>query len=184
MAESLVAGGGAADIGGNSNAASRSLWLLSGAAMTAVLLAPAVWNGFPIIFPDTGGYLTVAITGAPLPGRSALYGLFLRAGIPLAFWPCIILQCALMAWLLTVTLRVNGLGGRPWLTLCIVAALTVTTSLPWLAGQLMPDILFAASVLALYLLGFAHERLARWERYALAAVIALSIPTHMAAAGL
>ena len=185
MADSLVAGGETtAGLPRHSNAASRATWVLSGAAMTLVLLAPAIWNGFPIIFPDTGGYLTVALTGMPLPGRSALYGLFLRAGIPLAFWPCVILQCALMAWLFTVSLRVNGLGGRPWLTFFIVAGLSVTTSLPWLAGQLMPDILFAASVLALYLLGFAHERLARWERYALAAVIALSIPTHMAAAGL
>ena len=185
MADSLVASNGsAANSAGHSNAARRSVWVLAGAAMTVLLLTPAIWNGFPIVFPDTGGYLTVAITGMPLPGRSALYGLFLIAGIPLAFWPCVILQCALMAWLFAVTMRVNGLGGRPWLTLCIVAGLTVTTSLPWLAGQLMPDILFAASVLALYLLGFAHERLARLERYALAAVIALSIPTHMAAAGL
>ena len=185
MADSLVTRGDTtAGLGGHSNAASRANWILSGAAMTLALLTPAIWNGFPIIFPDTGGYLTVAITGTPLPGRSALYGLFLIAGLPLAFWPCVILQCALMAWLFAVTLRVNGLGGRPWLTLCIVAGLAVTTSLPWLAGQLMPDILFAASVLALYLLGFAHERLARFERYALAAVIALSIPTHMAAAGL
>jgi hypothetical protein len=185
MADSLVASSGpAADIGGHSIAASRSVWILSGAAMTAMLLTPAIWNGFPIIFPDTGGYLTVALTGVPLPGRSALYGLFLTAGIPFAFWPCVLLQCALMVWLFAVTMRVNGLGGRPWLTLGIVAGLTVTTSLPWLAGQLMPDILFTASVLALYLLAFAHERLARFERYALAAVIALSIPTHMAAAGL
>ena len=51
----------------------------------------------------------------------------------------------------------HGLGGRPWLALGIVAMLTVGTSLPWFAGQLMPDILFPAAVLALHLLAFRGE---------------------------
>ena len=185
MVESLIAGNGAAaGIDEGSRAGHRAIWALAGAAMVLVLLAPAVWNGFPIIFPDTGGYLVAALTGAPMLGRSALYGLFLSAGIPFAFWPCVVIQAAMMAWLFAVTLRVNGLGGRPWLALGIVALTTVTTSLPWLAGQLMPDILFAAATLALYLLAYAHDRLARWERIALAATIAVAIPSHMAAAAL
>lgn len=185
MADSLVAGGGApVGIDNRSIFANRAAWMLAGAGMVLAQLAPAIWNGFPLIFPDTGGYLTAAILGTPMHGRSALYGLFLSAGIPLAFWPCVILQSALMAWLFAVTLRVNGLGGRPWLALGIVVLLTATTSLPWLAGQLMPDILFAAAALVLYLLAYAHDRLARWERFALAATIAVAIPSHMAAAGL
>lgn len=185
MADSLVAGGGApVDVDNRSIFVRRATWMLAGAGMVLAQLAPAIWNGFPLIFPDTGGYLTAAILGTPMHGRSALYGLFLSAGIPLAFWPCVILQAALMAWLFAVTLRVNGLGGRPWLALGIVVLLTATTSLPWLAGQLMPDILFAAAALALYLLAYAHDRLARWERFALAATIAIAIPSHMAAAGL
>jgi hypothetical protein len=62
--------------------------------------------------------------------------------------------------------------------------LTVGTSLPWFAGQLMPDILFPMAVLALYLLSFRSERLAPWERFCLAAVIVAAIPSHMAAAGM
>ncbi len=185
MADSLMAGKSTpAGIDGNARAAGGASWIIAGTAMVLVLLAPAIWNGFPIIFPDTGGYLIAAMTGTPMLGRSALYGLFLVAGIPFAFWPCVILQCALVAWLFIVTLRVNRLGGRPWLALGIVALTAVTTSLPWFAGQLMPDILFAAAVLALYLLAFAQERLARWERYALAAAIAITVPSHMAAAAL
>jgi hypothetical protein len=188
MADSLVAGGGRdstrASVGNISKISHRAGWAMSGLAMVLVLLAPAIWNGFPLIFPDTGGYLIAALSGTPMHGRSAFYGLFLSAGIPFAFWPCIILQSALMAWLFAVTLRVNGLGGRPWLAFAIVAFTTITTSLPWLTGQLMPDILFAAAALALYLLAYAHDLLARWERLLLATVIAIAIPSHMAAAGL
>jgi hypothetical protein len=183
MADSFVEGSSSALVL-RAGVTGRAAWLLAGAAMVLVLLAPAIWNGFPIIFPDTGGYLIAAMTGTPMLGRSALYGLFLSVGIPFAFWPCVIIQSMLMAWLFAVTLRANGLGGRPLLALGIVALTTLTTSLPWFAGQLMPDILFAVAALALYLLAFAHERLARWERLAFAAAIAFAIPSHMAAAAL
>ena len=152
--------------------------------MLFALMAPALWNGFPLIFPDTGGYLDRPILGTLSIGRSALYGLFLYTGVSFSFWPNVILQSALTVWLIVLTVRRHGLGGRPWFAVAIVAMLTVCTSLPWFTGQLMPDVLFPAAVLALYLLSFRNERLARWERFILAAVIVFAIPSHMAAAGM
>jgi len=163
---------------------SRLAWIAASTAMVALMLAPAIWNGFPIIFPDTGGYFTAPMVQQMANGRSALYGLFLILGIPLAFWPSVIAQAALMAWLFVVTLRVNGLGERPYLALGLVALLCVGTSLPWFAGQLMPDILFPAAALSLYLLGYADTALARWERWLLGAVVAFAMASHMAAAGM
>ena len=150
--------------------------------MLFALAAPAIWNGFPLIFPDTGGYLTRPLEGTLDMGRSALYGLFLDAGISSAFWLNVILQSALAAWLVALTLRAHAFGGRPWLALGVVALLTVTTSLPWLTGLLLPDLLFPAAILALHLLLF--RQLATWERGVLAGVIAFAIASHMAAAGL
>jgi hypothetical protein len=159
-------------------------WIASCAAMLLVLAAPALWNGFPIIFPDTGGYLLRPIEGTLDLGRSALYGLFLATSIPLAFWPIVFAQAALTIWLIVLVLRVHGSAGRPWLAFGTVALLSLLSSLPWMAGQLLPDILFPAAMLALYLLTFATEKLIRWERFALAGVIAFAIASHMAAAGL
>lgn len=159
-------------------------WIAASAAMVLVLLAPALWNGFPLIFPDTGGYLARPFEGTLTLGRSALYGLFLYVGIPAAFWSNAILQAALTVWLIVLTMRALNLRNQPWLALTILAALAATTSLPWFAGQLMPDILFPAAVLALYLLTFQAAPLAGWERGALVVVIACAIPSHMAAAGL
>ena len=159
-------------------------WILAAAGMIAAMLAPAIWNGFPIIFPDTGGYFTAPMVQQMANGRSALYGLFLILGIPLAFWPPVIAQATLMTWLIVVTLRVNALGGRPYLALGIVAFLCIGTSLPWFAGQLMPDILFPSAALSLYLLAYADTALARWERWLLGAMIAFAMASHMAAAGM
>jgi len=159
-------------------------WVLASAAMLLALCAPALWNGFPLIFPDTGGYLERPLEGTLDLGRSALYGLFLAAGVPSAFWMNVVAQAALTVWIIVLALRAHGFGGRPWFAFGVVALLALLTSLPWLAGELLPDILFPAAVLALELLIFRCDRLAGWERIALGGVIAFAIVSHMAAAGL
>jgi ABC-type amino acid transport substrate-binding protein len=153
-------------------------------AMVLVLLAPALWNGFPLIYPDTGGYLARPITGTLEMGRSALYGAFLLAGAPLRFWPNVLAQALATIWLVTLTLRAHGLGNRPLLALSIVVAVTVTTSLPFFVSQLMPDVLFPLAVLALYLLAFRLDALSMLERVSLCALIAFSMASHMALLGL
>ena len=35
----------------------RALWALAVSASIALLMAPALWNGFPLLQWDTGGYL-------------------------------------------------------------------------------------------------------------------------------
>lgn len=148
------------------------------------LLAPALWNGFPLIYPDTGGYLARPFDHDLEMGRSALYGAFLAAGMRLDFWPNVMAQAGLSLWLILLTLRAHGLGGRPLLALGVVILLAAGTSLPWYASQLMPDIFFPAAVLSLHLLAFRHDALTVLERAALAGVIAFAIPTHMAILGL
>src|SRR5450631_4838107 len=96
-------------------------WTLASMAMVLALMTPALWNGFPLIFPDTGGYLDRPLFGTLGMGRSALYGLFLYAGVPFAFWPNAIAQSALTVWLIVLTMRAPGLSDRPWLALGIVA---------------------------------------------------------------
>jgi hypothetical protein len=157
-----------------------AIWLTVVITCAALLLAPALWNGYPLIYPDTGGYLMRPLTGTLELGRSALYGAFLLTGARLAFWPNVILQALLIAWLIALILRVHDLRRPPWLALAIALVLTLATSLPWFASQLMPDILFPAGVLALYLLAYGADRLNVLERLALCAVIAFAIAAHMA----
>ena len=46
-------------------------------AATLMLLAPALWNGFPLLEYDTGGYLARWFEGTLEVSRSTVYGLFL-----------------------------------------------------------------------------------------------------------
>lgn len=148
--------------------------------MMMALLAPALWNGAPLVFSDTGGYFTRPIDGELLMGRSAFYGWLLYLSIPDAFWPVIVAQAAAVTWIVVLALRCHGLGGRPWLALSLTTALSLLTSLPWFAAQLMPDILFPAAVLALHLLAFRPTQLNAAERLGLSVLIAVAIASHMA----
>jgi hypothetical protein len=160
----------------------RISWTAATAAMVLILCAPALWNGFPLIYPDTGGYLLRPLTGTLEMGRSALYGAFLVGGAPLAFWPNVVAQALIVIWVVALSLRTHGLGNRPRLAVGIILALAVTTSLPWFVSNLMPDVLFAAAVLALYLLGFAT--LTVRDRAGLVALVAFALASHMALLGL
>jgi hypothetical protein len=159
----------------------RSLrWPLAALAMLAGLLWPALWNGFPIVFYDTGGYLDAAVSGVLANGRSTVYGMFLRLGIPSSFWLNIVVQAGAIAWLIAVSLRAHGLGGRPYLMASITLAMAALTSLPWYAAQLMPDVWLPAGALALYLLAFRTGAFRPWESWLLGFIVAFAIAGHMA----
>ena len=157
----------------------RTLWALASLVCVLLLLAPALWNGFPLLQYDTGGYLARWYEGILVPSRVVVYGLMLTASVPLAFWPVLLLQSALTVWVVALTLRSAGLGGRPWLLLAVIAALSLVTTLPWLTAILLTDIFAGLGVLALTLL-LRGEALTRAERIALILLVAVSAATHSA----
>src|SRR5471032_1028399 len=104
------------------NCARCALVYLAG---VAILIAPALWNGFALLQWDTGGYLARWYEGYLVPSRAVVYGLILNAGVPLGFWPVLLLQSLLSVWLIALVLRAHGLGSRPWLMLTSVVAMSV-----------------------------------------------------------
>ena len=144
-----------------------------------MLLAPALWNGFPLLQYDSGGYFARWYEGTLEASRSTVYGLFVTALARPNFWPVIIAQAGATVWIIALVLRVHGLA-RPLVLLVTIAVLSVTTTLPWLAGIVLTDIFFGLSVLALHLLVLRNDALARWERIALLVLVAFSAATHNA----
>src|SRR5215831_16041630 len=130
----------------------RALWALAVILSIALLLGPALWNGFPLLQYDTGGYLARWHEGTLVPSRAVVYGLILNAGEIAAFWPVVLLQAALTVWVVALMLRAHGLGQRPWLVPGVIAALSAVSTLPWLTSILLTDIFAGVGVVALYLL--------------------------------
>ncbi|MGE4559287.1 MAG: hypothetical protein AB7E77_03720, partial [Desulfobulbus sp.] len=91
--------------------ASLVCWLAS----LALLQAPALWNGYPLVFYDTGGYVEAALNRYLVPGRSLFYGLFLQL-FSLdwrSFWGVTIVQAACTLWLIHLLWRTHRLRGGP-----------------------------------------------------------------------
>ncbi len=158
----------------------RALWALAVILSLLVLMAPALWNGFPLLQYDTGGYLARWYEGYLVPSRAVVYGLILLAGVPLAFWPVLLLQSALTVWVVALVLRAHRLGKQPLLVLGVVTVLSVLTTLPWLTAILLTDIFCGLGVIALYLLLMRGNTLFPAERAGLIALIAVSVATHSA----
>jgi hypothetical protein len=147
---------------------------------TLILLLPALWNRFPLLEYDTGGYLARWFEGYLVPSRSTTYGLVLAAGWPLDFWPIVILQAAATVWIIGLLLRTHRFTVHPIALPAITAVLASTTALPWLASVLITDLFAGLAVLALHALAWHSDRIARRERLAVVVFIAFAVSTHSA----
>lgn len=138
-------------------------WLDAIVLMVAVLMmsGAALYNGYPMVYSDTGAYLR----GHNIGDRSVFYSFFLApAHLTHTLWSVVIAQCLLAGYLLRLVLReVFAIGSRLGF-LAIIVGLCMMTSLPWYAGFLMPDIFTPLMVLGLFMLAFCFERLSRWEQ--------------------
>jgi len=165
-------------LAGASPALVRPLCLLAG---LAALLAPALWNGFAVIFYDTGGYVQAALEMRLIPGRSLVYGLFLQAASLnwWSLWGPVLAQALATLWLVYLLLRCHGLpAGPPALALWAIG-LARPTGISWYSAQLMPDILVPLVVLTLWLLALHWPRLRRPEQAGLIGLALLGLLSHM-----
>ncbi len=128
----------------------------------ALLLWPALLNGYPIVFDDTGTYLSQAVHRYLGWDRPVFYSLFLfPLHMTLTTWPAIAAQAVLATHTLHLVRRVLLPAISPWWLLPFVALLAATTALPWFAAQLMPDVFTPLLIVALALLLVTPERLSR-----------------------
>jgi hypothetical protein len=147
-------------------------------AAILILLAPALWNGFPLLQYDSGGYLARWYEGTLEESRSTVYGLFLDLLARPDFWPAILVQTALTVWIIGLVLRVHGVRARPVVLVPLTLLLSVLTTLPWLTDVLLTDIFAGLSLFSLYLLVLRPDELRRWERVALLVLVGFAAASH------
>jgi hypothetical protein len=147
-----------------------------------MLIAPALWNGYPLLQWDTGGYLARWYEGYLVPSRSTVFGLYLHFGEDSNFWINLGIQALATLWMVQLTLRVFGIL-RPLRLAAVSTALILTTALPWLASTLLTDIFAGLSVLSLFVLVLHGEKISGTEKFALFAFTAFAAATHSATLG-
>lgn len=118
-----------------------------------LLLWPAVWNGYPIVFADTGTYLSQAVHRYLGWDRPVFYSLLvLPLHLTLTLWPVVVAQALLAALVLQAVVRALAPAAGRWWLVGLVGVLSLGTSLPWVVCQIMPDVFTPLLVLVLALL--------------------------------
>lgn len=156
-------------------------WILSIILSLAFFLTPALWNGFALVFFDTGGYVERVLEMNLAPGRSLFYGLFLWAASWgwWSFWGPVLLQSLATVWLIHLILRFHNLPAGPWMTALMSTGLGLLTGVSWYTSQLMPDIMIPLVTLSLWLLGCHWRKMTLPERGGLGIISLLGLMSHM-----
>ncbi len=142
-----------------------------------LLLAPALFNGFPLVYADTGTYLSSGFHPGVPADRPIGYGLFCRicSANGASLWGVVAAQALIAALVLVHAWQVAA--GRRWgLFLVTMTVLSATTGLGWYTGRLLPDAFTAPAIVSTALLVLAPLRLP-W-RIIHAMVVSLACSTH------
>lgn len=164
----------------------KPLWeAMAVVLLVPLLLAAALWNGFPLIFYDTGAYMLQSFGDKFVPERSPVFSLYiLLAGGGISLWLPVILQTLMMAFVMIETARVLTRRMTLPLILLLGLGLVLLTGLPWYAGQVEPDAFTPLVVLTLYLLAFHARRLGWWRCTLLILIAGISAAAHPSHLGL
>jgi hypothetical protein len=146
---------------------------------TLVVIGPALYNRYPLVYFDSGAYMEMAANLLPSYHRALGYPLLMRlTGWMISNWPIVILQGFLVSILsfrlVAFFLPVKRYGYHFFLIL----VLSFTTSLSWYAAQLMPDIFTLILVLATVLILLETATSKGWLAFYLV-VIFFSLLTHL-----
>jgi hypothetical protein len=151
--------------------------------------AVALYNEFPLTYPDTGTYIANArdVVGGFLGGaqpsffdRPLTYGLFL---VPFAssytLWLVPLAQGFLVAFAVDLTLRSVSISLSTSGFLALFAGLSTFTSLPFFSGQVMPDIFTSLVILLSFVTLWGSERLSQREQWAAGSLLIFAIASHL-----
>jgi len=150
-------------------------------AVALILLWPALMNGFPFIYYDTGTYLKAALSRTIPWDRPVFYSIFaLLLHWKYSLWPIVVAQALVVSALIQLTANLifgikSTLG-----TILTGLVLAAASSLPWFVGQIMPDIFTSVLILSILLITIAWHRMKSIERWFALALIPVSVSFHYA----
>ncbi len=144
-----------------------------------LLIWPALRNGYPLMFSDTGPLLEMGLEPSIGWDKPWIYGPFLALCWRTTLWLPLAAQALLVSWVLWLTQA--ALGGRQVrLHLALCAVLAVGSAAPWFTSLLMPDVFTPVAVLCLFVLAFGGDRLSRIELAGATVLGSVAVAAHLA----
>jgi hypothetical protein len=122
------------------------------------LLIPAFYNGYPLVYSDTGSYVASGMDLVIPEHRTIMYGLFIRFfSFNFSFWLVVFAQSLIVSYVLWHITRVINKTISKRLFLIGLALLSWFTGLGWYTSQIMPDIFTVTAIGTLLLLALKKD---------------------------
>ena len=143
-----------------------------------VLIWPAWWNGYPLLYSDTHVFITQPTPIAFNWDKPFIYGPWM---LPFhawqTLWGVVIIQGLLISHFVWLSSQALGLE-RPVRHVLICLAVSLLTGASWFVSLLMPDIFSGMVVLSIFILGFS-KKLSQSMLIWVSLVGALAIAVHL-----
>lgn len=143
--------------------------------LSQVLMWPAYYNGYPLVYSDSGTYIASGYLNEVPIDRPIMYGLFVRH-ISLAFslWIVLTVQSLLVIYIIHYCVKKFLESNVLVSTSIIVLALSFLSSISNYVSQLMPDIFTALCILG-YALVLLKEQWSKWDFFLILVLVFASI---------
>lgn len=131
----------------------NSFWTIALGA--SILTLVALYNGFPLVYSDTGTYISSGFEMFVPLDRPIAYGIFLRiTSVGLSPWLVILIQNLITSYVLysTVSTLIQDKRMIARAHLISVLSLTFFSGIAWYSNQLMPDFITPLVILILFVL--------------------------------
>jgi hypothetical protein len=147
---------------------------------SVILSVYALYNGYPLLYSDSGTYLAACMERFIPRDRPLTYSFFLRhLSLKETLWIPLFIQCLLVSWLIHLVFRnfTSVKNTWPW-HLGTIALLTLTTGLAVNADLMLPDIFTSILLLTGAILLFS-DKLTKGLRILLLLGYAYAMTTHL-----
>ncbi len=145
-----------------------------------IVVGPAWYNRYPLMYFDSGAYMEMAVNLEPSYHRALGYPLLIKfTGLHISNWPLILIQGLLISYLIYRYVDVFAPRATRYVWhFTSVVLLSFFSSVSWYAAQLMPDVWTLISVLSLGLI--VLDRAANWKRLSAYSIISyFGLLTHL-----
>ncbi|MCB0801815.1 MAG: hypothetical protein KDB74_01850, partial [Flavobacteriales bacterium] len=147
---------------------------------TIILIWPAIKNGYPLLFSDSGTYLATGHSGEVPIDRPIIYGLFVRhISLSWSIWLVVIAQSLLFNYLLYLISKFIIKAKQPLTISTFIAIfLGLFTGVGYYAGQVVADIFTSISLVSAVLLIILDKKNV-FHLTCLSIILIFSIITHL-----
>ncbi len=147
---------------------------------TLILMIVGFYNGYPLVYSDTGTYIFSGIEKFIPNDRPVTYGLFISLfDFDYSLWFVIVFQNLITAYVIFEVLRTLNINKNfAYIYLSILLFLVFFTGIGWYSNQIMPDFFAPISVLIIFVL-IKKDNISIYTRITLSVILVYSMVSHL-----